>query len=263
MEYRNSFPATFLERPNRFIARCLVDGAEVRAHVKNTGRCRELLIPGATVHLEHAPSPSRRTAYSLIAVEKGQRLINLDSQAPNHIFREGLESGVITLPALSSPITAIHPEIAVGSSRLDFFVEACGQCAFVEVKGVTLEEDGVVLFPDAPTQRGIKHLHELKELIKPTSGPLWEQVQRNLLAKSHNCPLGAPLRCGELSRPYAYLALIVQMQGVRYFTPNNRTHPAFGRALCEARQAGVEILCYDCHVTPGSIVAKDPVPIVL
>ena len=232
MEYSQVSPAIFLRRPNRFIAHCLLDGREVVAHVKNTGRCRELLLPGVTVYLEHSDTPGRKTAYSLIGVQKGERLINMDSQAPNKVVGEALAQGTLPLDSLSGrQVTKIRPEYRMGESRLDFLVETEAYPVYLEVKGVTLEEDGVVLFPDAPTQRGIKHLEELSRLAQQ----------------------------GE----HTALVLVVQMENVRYFTPNRKTHPQFGEALEAAAQAGVELCCCDCLVTPDSMVLHQPVPICL
>ena len=218
-------PGIFLERPNRFIARCEMEGVVHVCHVKNTGRCKELLVPGATVFLSKASNPNRATQYDLIGVQKGPRLINMDSQAPNQLFREWAISGGI--PGL----TLIKPEVFFGSSRFDFYLEAEGQKTFVEVKGVTLERDGLVLFPDAPTERGVRHVQEL---------------------------------CRCVSEGYAaIIVFMIQMDNVRCFTPNDATHPAFGNALRAAREQGVRLLALDCHVTPESIEARNPVEIQL
>jgi len=155
MTYPNVSPAIFLSRPNRFIANALLDGGEIVCHVKNTGRCKELLVPGAVVYVQKSENPLRKTQYDLIAVYKGQRLINMDSQAPNRVFYEHLQSGCYI-----EGITRIKPEVKFGNSRFDFYAEAGERKIFIEVKGVTLEEDGVVLFPDAPTERGLRHLRE-------------------------------------------------------------------------------------------------------
>lgn len=225
MRYDNVHPAVFLSRPNRFIAHCVVNGQMEICHVKNTGRCKELLLPGATVYVQRAANPNRSTKYDLIAVEKNNRLINMDSQIPNAVFREWAASGGI--PGL----TLIKSEQTHGASRFDFYLEADGQPAFVEVKGVTLEEDGVAMFPDAPTERGVKHVEEL-------------------------------CRCVTQSFQ-AMLVFIIQMEGVRYFTPNDRTHPAFGATLRRAADAGVSLLALDCLVAPDAIVANQPVEIKL
>lgn len=225
MTYANSHSAVFLSRPNRFIAHVERNGVTEICHVKNTGRCRELLIPGARVFLERAQNPARKTKYDLIAVYKGERLINIDSQAPNKIFAEWIVGGGF------QNVTLVRPESRYGNSRLDFYIEAGERKIFAEVKGVTLEEDGVALFPDAPTERGVKHLRELASCVR--------------------------------ERFDAYAVFVIQMKGARYFTPNVRTDPAFAQALREARDAGVNLLAFDCNVTPNAIMPADPVPILL
>jgi sugar fermentation stimulation protein A len=224
MIYPDTCPAIFLTCPNRFIAYAELDGQEIVAHVKNTGRCKELLIPGVNVVLQKIDNPARKTGYDLIAVWKGRRLINMDSQAPNKVFREYLRSG-----RYMEGITKIKPEATYGGSRFDFYVEAGQRKAFIEVKGVTLEDDGVVLFPDAPTQRGIKHLIELAACIR-------EGYE-------------------------GHMVFVVQMNDVLYFAPNNKTHPAFGKALAAAAESGVNISAYDCSVTEKSMVVGNPVQI--
>lgn len=226
MKYTGVVPAKFVSRPNRFIANVTVEGVPAVCHVKNTGRCRELLVPGARVYLEPADNPARRTKYDLIAVEKGERLINMDAAAPNRVFLEYLRAGRL----FPSP-ARIRPETAFGSSRLDFYVESGDRRAFCEVKGVTLEEDGVVRFPDAPTERGVRHLREL-------------------------------IRCVETGLE-AWAVFIVQMGSVRRFEPNRATHPEFADALRDAQRAGVNLLALDCAVTPGSIEAGERVEICL
>lgn len=222
MEYGNVTAGRFLARPNRFIAHVEVGGQVEICHVKNTGRCRELLVEGAKVYLEEGTGAKRKTRFDLIAVEKGGRLINMDSQAPNKVAAE-------YLPVLLPGLGLLRAEQRFGGSRFDFYGEAGGERWFVEVKGVTLEEDGVVLFPDAPTERGVKHLHEL---------------------------------CDAVEAGYRAMALfVVQMEGVRYFTPNGRTHPEFARALGEAQKKGVRLEAIDCRVTPGSLTAKGAVEI--
>ncbi len=222
MTYERVVQGKFLARPNRFIAQVEINGQIETCHVKNTGRCRELLVQGAAVYLAESGNPKRKTRFDLIAVEKGERLINMDSQAPN-------KAAVEYLPSLLPGLTLLRPETSFGSSRFDFYAEAAGEKWFIEVKGVTLEEDGVVLFPDAPTQRGVKHLHEL---------------------------------CAALEAGYRAMALfIVQMADVRYFTPNARTHPAFAQALKEAQAKGVALRAVDCLVTPSSLTARRPVEI--
>lgn len=226
MRYENIRQGVFLSRPNRFIAHVETGGGVEVCHVKNTGRCRELLVPGAPVWLTESANPARRTRFDLVAVQKGDRLINMDAAAPNRVFGEVLAAGLL----LPSP-TLIRPETRFGDSRLDFYVENRSSRAFCEVKGVTLERDGVALFPDAPTERGVKHL---KELVK----------------------------CVEAGFS-AWAVFIVQMRDVRYFTPNRATHPAFADALRAASDAGVRLLCLDCRVTPDSITARGEVKIVL
>ena len=224
MQYGKILPARFLSRPNRFVARVEAEGEELVCHVKNTGRCRELLVPGATVWLEESPNPSRKTKFDLIAVEKGDRLINMDAQAPNKVFGEWAAAG-----GFREGLTSLRPETTYGSSRFDFYWESSKIRGFVEVKGVTLEEDGVVRFPDAPTLRGVKHLDEL--------------------AKAREAGYEAAV------------CFVIQMENVRWFAPNDETHPEFGQALRRAAQAGVEILAMDCAVTPQSLTMGKSVPI--
>lgn len=224
MQYGKILPARFLSRPNRFVARVEAEGEELVCHVKNTGRCRELLVPGATVWLEESPNPSRKTKFDLIAVEKGDRLINMDAQAPNKVFGEWAAAG-----GFREGLTLLRPETTYGSSRFDFYWESSKSRGFVEVKGVTLEEDGIVRFPDAPTLRGVKHLDEL--------------------VKAREAGYGAAV------------CFVIQMENVRWFAPNDETHPEFGQALRRAAQAGVEILAMDCAVTPQSLTMGTSVPI--
>lgn len=233
MRYSDIHAARFLDRPNRFIAHLeLPDGEIITAHVKNTGRCRELLLPGATVYAQHHDNSARKTAWSLIAVEKNaegqKRLINMDSQAPNRAVEEALRSGLI-LPGMDSPAVMVRREAAYGDSRLDFYLETAGRKAFIEVKGVTLEECGAVLFPDAPTARGAKHLRELARA------------------------------CGEGC--LAYALFVVQMADVRWFGPNTSTDPAFAAALREAWESGVRVLAYDCAVAPDAMTLRRPVEV--
>ena len=216
MRYQNIHKAVFLSRPNRFIARVLLEGEEVTVHVKNTGRCKELLVPGCTVYLEKSANPARKTLYDLVTVEKGERIINMDSQAPNRLFEEWAREGHF-VPGL----TLLRPETTWGRSRFDFYWEAGERKGFVEIKGCTLEEDGWTYFPDAPTERGVKHLEEL------------------LQAKKQGYE--------------AAVCFVIQMMDVRGFSPNDRTHPAFGRALRKAADDGVEILTYECWVTPEEV----------
>ena len=237
MTYRDIRAARFLARPNRFLARVEVDGREETVHVKNTGRCKELLLPGCTVYLEGGASPLRKTKYDLVAVEKPREgrpplLINMDSQAPNTVFREWMEAGLGAELGLPRP-TLLRPETTWGNSRFDFYWEQSetGQKGFGEVKGCTLEEGGRALFPDAPTQRGVKHLREL-------------------------------IACHEAGY-LAAVCVVVQMEGMASFSPNDRTHPEFGAALREARRAGVRVLAVECAVTPDSLAMTRPVPVVL
>ena len=226
MKYHRVREGRFLRRPNRFLAHVELDGEEVVCHVKNTGRCRELLVPGATVWLEESDNPKRKTRFDLIGVDKGERPINMDSQAPNRVFGEWAGAG-----GFRPGLTLLRPETTFGNSRFDFYWESSEQRGFVEVKGVTLEEDGVVLFPDAPTQRGVKHLEEL------------------MAAKAAGYE--------------ATVCFVVQMSGVQCFRPNDRTHPEFGEALRRAVQAGVEVLAVDCTVERDRLEIRQPVPIIL
>ncbi len=218
MKYERILPGRFLSRPNRFIAHIDIDGTPEVCHVKNTGRCRELLLPGADVYVQKSDNPSRKTAYDLISVYKGQMLVNMDSQAPNKVFGEwAANSGYF------KNITCIKPEYKYLNSRFDFYIEADGRKILVEVKGVTLENSGVVSFPDAPTERGIKHLNEL--------------------ALAHS------------SGYDAYVFFIIQMEHCRYFTPAVTHHPEFARALCDAQSCGVRVMALNCKVTPTELVA--------
>ena len=225
MQYGEVSRAVFLERPNRFIAYVELNGKRTVCHVKNTGRCRELLVPGSGVYLASGAGVHRKTAWDLIAVEKGDRLINMDAQAPNRVFAEFAER--------YEPLTrVIRPEVQIGDSRLDFRLELMDGCFhYVEVKGVTLEENGNAFFPDAPTERGVKHL---RELIR--------------LRHEGHC---------------ATAFFVIQMSDVNAFSPNDRTHPAFGEALRKAAAAGVRIEAYSCRVTPNTIEIDRPVPVLL
>lgn len=224
MRYKTVVTGVFHSRPNRFIALVDVGGREEVCHVKNTGRCRELLLPGAQVVLSVSDNPARKTKYDLVAVWKeGTGLVNMDSQAPNAAAAE-------LLPRLF-PGAVIRAEQRCGLSRFDFSLETEQGVGYLEVKGCTLERRGHAYFPDAPTERGVKHLRELTELRRQG-------------------------RC-------AAVLFLVQMKGVHAFSPNDGTDPAFGAALREARGAGVEILCYDCLVTPESMIADQPVPVEL
>ncbi len=219
-----------MERPNRFIAYAELNGKKETIHVKNTGRCAELLRPGAAIYVQESDNPERKTKWDLIAVEKetgsGKRLINMDSQIPNRVVQEWIEAG-----NLFPDVSLVRPETTYGNSRFDLYVEAGERRIFIEIKGVTLEEDGVCRFPDAPSDRAVKHLEEL------------------IRAKKEGYE--------------AYVFFVIQMKGVSYFTPNTDTHPAFAEALRRAKEAGVEILAYDCSVAPDSIVVSKPVDVVL
>lgn len=223
MHYNKIKQGYFIARPNRFIAHVEVDGQLEVCHVKNTGRCRELLMPRALVYVECHDDPQRKTKYSLIAVKKGDLLINMDSQAPNKVVGEWLLDG-----GLVPDITLLKPECRYGASRFDFYLETPRQRMFIEVKGVTLEEKGLAMFPDAPTERGIKHLDELAQAAQAGYA--------------------------------AAVIFVIQMRGVTCFTPNRRTHAAFAEALQRAQQAGVQILAYDCLATPDSLTLGEPIP---
>lgn len=216
MKYGTMLPGIFLARPNRFIAHVEINGQVEICHVKNTGRCRELLPVGAKVWCKTSNDPSRKTKFDLIAVQKGQRLINMDSQAPNAAAKEWLLDGGL------GPLTNLRSETVHGDSRFDFSFCLDGKQCFLEVKGVTLENDGICAFPDAPTERGAKHLRGLVQAIREGYG--------------------------------AYVLFVIQMEDVAFLQPNDRTDPAFGQALREAATAGVQILAVDCTVTPDSMV---------
>ena len=216
MHYENMEPAVFISRPNRFVAYVEQAGKQEICHVKNTGRCRELLIPGAELYVQRSENPDRKTALDLISVKKGAQWVNMDSQAPNKAAAEWLKNG-----GLGTKEILVRPEYKYENSRFDFYLETEGRKAFMEVKGVTLEEDGTARFPDAPTERGVKHIREL-------------------------------MRC--LDDGYeAYILFVIQMKGVHAFEPNDRTHPAFGETLREAAGKGVRILAYDCLVKPDEM----------
>lgn len=223
MRYEHIAPGTFLSRPNRFIAQVEIDGDAAVCHVKNTGRCRELLIPGAAVYLQdfgpHATG--RKTRYDLIAVKKerpgGPLLINMDAQVPNKVFAEWARAG-----KFRPDLALLRPETVFGASRFDFYYEtAAGLRGFVEVKGVTLEENGLALFPDAPTERGVKHLEELARAVQEGYA--------------------------------AHVCFVIQMAGMASFSPNDATHPAFGAALRKAVDAGVDAFAVECAVTPETL----------
>ncbi len=225
MQYNNMVPGIFLRRPNRFIAHIQIGGKEEICHVKNTGRCKELLPAGAQVFCHRSDNPARKTQYDLITVKKGDRLINMDSQAPNTAAGEWLAGGGL------GNISGLKAESVHGDSRYDFSFIKEGKKCLLEVKGVTLENDGVCAFPDAPTQRGAKHITGLKNAVKEGFG--------------------------------AYVLFVIQMENVKYLHPNDDTDPAFGQALREAAAAGVQILAMDCRVTEDSMTIQNPVDIQL
>lgn len=225
LQYNNMVPGIFLRRPNRFVAHVEIQGQEQIVHVKNTGRCRELLIPGARVWCQVSDNPSRKTKYDLIAVEKGARLINMDSQAPNTAAREWLAAGGL------GQVTQLRAETVHGDSRFDFSFTKDGRRCFLEVKGVTLEEGGICSFPDAPTVRGAKHLRGLAQAARDGFG--------------------------------AYVLFVIQMEDVRCLHPNEKTDPDFAAALREAFGQGVQILAVTCSVLPNSMEIGGEVPVYL
>lgn len=226
MTYDNVIKGTFISRPNRFIAKVVINGNMETAHVKNTGRLGELLREGAAVYIQQHKESTRRTKWSLIGVEKDGRLINIDSQAPNKVMLEWLQAG-----KLLKNIKRIKTEYCFGGSRFDFFVETDTDKVLIEVKGVTLEIDNIAMFPDAPTERGVKHVLEL---------------------------------CESLKEGYrAFVVFVIKMSGVRYFTPNAATHRAFADALIHADKQGVRILAVDCDVGENSLRIKSEVPVIL
>ncbi|NBI65922.1 DNA/RNA nuclease SfsA [Pseudoflavonifractor sp. 60] len=228
MEYGKILPGTFLTRLNRFVAHVEAEGELQVCHVKNTGRCRELLVPGARVWLEESANPARKTKFDLIAVEKerpqGPLLINMDSQAPNKVFGEWAAAG-----GLGFTPELLRPEMTYGNSRFDYYWEYSDRRGFWEVKGVTLEENAVARFPDAPTLRGVKHLEEL------------------MLARQAGYEAG--------------VCFVVQMEGMDRVEPNDLTHPDFGAALRRAAHAGVEVLALECAVEPGRLTIRRPIPV--
>ena len=231
MKYSNIIKGTFISRPNRFVATVDIDGAKHTVHVKNTGRCRELLIPGATVYLDKPEGRSRKTEYDLIAVEKEREgkpplLINMDSQAPNRAVAEWLPTS-----GLFSGDAVIRREYTVGKSRFDFMIDDGGEICYLEVKGVTLEDKGVAMFPDAPTERGVKHLVELSNLAR------------------------------EGNR--AYVVFLIQMKEISLFKPNEETHKEFAEALRKAQSSGVKLIALDSNVTPDTLTPNLPVPMEL
>ena len=221
MRYQSMTSGVFLSRPNRFIAHVEIDGREEVVHVKNTGRCRELLVPGCTVFCQRSDNPNRKTKFDLIAVRKGERLINMDSQAPNIAAGEWLRSGGL------GELTDLRAEVKHGDSRYDFSFVKDGKRCFLEVKGCTLEEDGVCAFPDAPTERGAKHIRGLTAAVGEGYG--------------------------------AFILFVIQMPDVKYIRPHDETDPDFGAALREAARAGVTVLAMDCAITPDTMQIRLPV----
>ena len=227
MRYSHIRKGEFLRRPNRFIAHVLLNGEEVICHVKNTGRLKELLLPGATVFLEESDNTARKTRFDLVAVMRGDAVVNIDSQAPNQAVGDWLRKG-----GLFEDVSHVKAETRYGASRFDFYIEsASGRKAFLEVKGVTLLQEDVARFPDAPTTRGIKHIEELVKCIEDG----YE----------------------------AYILFLLEMKGSRWMEPNDATHPAFGKALREAAAKGVNVLAYDCIVTPDRLEVDQPVEVCL
>lgn len=226
MKYERMKKGEFISRPNRFIANVIIDGKEEICHVKNTGRCKELLTPNACVFVQESDNPNRKTKFSLIGVIKGERYINMDSQVTNIVVREWIEKG-----NLFEDVKLIKSEKKYGNSRFDLYVEAGERKIFIEVKGATLEEDGIVRFPDAPTERGVKHINELCECIKDG----YE----------------------------AYIIFVIQMKDVKHFEPNVKTHKEFADALKKAQKAGVNVIAVDCEVTEDSIDIRDNVKVIL
>jgi len=226
MTYKNIHKGIFINRPNRFMAEVEINNKTELCHVKNTGRCKELLIPGATVYANYVDNPKRSTKYDLVTVQKGDTLINIDSYAPNIAFGEYLRQGKFI-----EDVTKVKAEAKYGSSRFDFYVETELNKAFIEVKGVTLEKRGVASFPDAPTERGIKHLNELAACI----------------ADGYD----------------AYVVFVIQMKGIEYFTPNYEIHAAFGETLAKVANMGVKVKAFDCLVTSNEMTVDKPIEVKL
>ena len=225
MKYENMVEGKFIARPNRFIAHIEIDGKTEICHVKNTGRCKELLIPGAKVYCQYFDKETRKTKYDLITVQKGDLRINMDSQAPNAAAKQWLQAGGL------GEISNLRGEVTHKDSRFDFSFQKDGKTCFLEVKGVTLENEGVCAFPDAPTTRGVKHLQGLAQAVQDGYG--------------------------------AYVLFVIQMSPVLYLHPNDATDPAFGKALRAAKEAGVEILAMDCHTTENTMKIQNPVEVQL
>lgn len=226
MIYKNIKPAKFISRPNRFIANIEINGNYEICHVKNTGRCREFLIQGADIFVQEFDSITRKTKYDLISVYKKDCLINMDSQVTNKVIQEWMQDGF-----LFENISLIKPESKYKNSRFDFYVEAGARKIYIEVKGVTLEEDGVVMFPDAPTERGVKHLRELEECME-------EGFE-------------------------AFVIFVIQMSDVKVFKANEEMHKAFAETLARVHHKGVQVLAYECLVTENSIKISKQVPVVI
>lgn len=225
MKYKNMVPGRFLCRPNRFIAHVQINGNVETVHVKNTGRCRELLTEGAQVWCQKSSNPNRKTQYDLICVQKGNRLINMDSQAPNVAVGEWLRNGGF------SNVSDVRPEVKFENSRFDFAFQKDGKPCFMEVKGVTLENEGICAFPDAPTTRGAKHLRELSRAVEAGYS--------------------------------AYVLFVIQMSDVQALYPNDATDPEFSEALRQASRAGVQVLALECKITPDSMELHKTVPVCL
>lgn len=228
MRYSNIVSGKFISRPNRFIAEVMINGKTKIAHVKNTGRCKEILLPGTPIYLQHVHSLTRKTQYSLISALKKDMLINIDSQAPNHVVYEAIMNQHIDE---LKGISLLKKEVSYKHSRFDLYFESQQEKGFIEVKGVTLEKDGIAMFPDAPTKRGTRHVMELIQAVK-------EGYQ-------------------------GYLFLLVQMKGCYCFQPNTITDPMFSEALKLACENNVHILAYDCHITSDSIEISEKVPVMI
>lgn len=226
MQYGKVIPGKFISRPNRFIAQVETEEGVQTVHVKNTGRCKELLVPGSTVYLERGTNLKRKTLYDLIAVEKGKLLVNMDAQAPNKVFSEWASAGKFV-----PDVIEVRSEYSYGDSRLDFCLMTAKGPHLVEVKGVTLEENGAARFPDAPTERGVKHIRELQKAVE--------------------------------SGLSATLFFVVQMEGICSVRPNDTTHPAFGEALREAAAHGVQVCAWGCAVKPDSLCIDYPISVLL
>lgn len=226
MKYDEVVTGIFKKRINRFIAHVWIEGKEEMVHVKNTGRCRELLLPGVMVWLEVAQSKQRKTKYSIVAVQKGERIINMDAQAPNKVVEEAILSGKVEE---IREVKQLKREAGFQRSRFDFYFETPSEKGFLEVKGVTLEEQGVVKFPDAPTQRGTRHIEEMIQAIQ----------------QGYAC----------------YFLFLVQMEEVQFFTPHNEMDGTFAQALIQGVQQGLKVLAYDCAIKPDEICINGPVKI--